>query len=60
MPVTIREITSEVVLTPDAAGGGGVGGAGERPPAGEDELVDRVVRRALERVLERLRLEWER
>jgi hypothetical protein len=59
MPVTIREITSEVVLTPDA-GGGGVGGAGERPPAGEDELVDRVVRRALERVLERLRLEWER
>jgi hypothetical protein len=57
MPVTIREITTEVVLTPEA-GAGGAGG--ERPPAGEDELVDRVVRRALERVLERLRLEWER
>ncbi|HEY6052933.1 MAG TPA: hypothetical protein VIU86_03315 [Gaiellaceae bacterium] len=59
MPVTIREITSEVVLARDAEGAGG-GGAGERPAAGEDELVDRVVRRALERVLERLRLEWER
>lgn len=59
MPLTIREITSEVVLKPDDAGGG-TAGAGERPPAGEDDLVDRVARQALERVLERLRLEWER
>jgi hypothetical protein len=57
MPVTIREITSEVVLGAEA---GAAPGAGEPVPAGEDELVERVVRRALERVLERLRLEWER
>jgi hypothetical protein len=56
MPVTIREITSEVVLD---ANPGAQHASGEPPPAGEDDLVERVVRRALERVLERLRLEWE-
>ena len=57
MPVTIREITSEVVLTPNA---------GERPaesadlrPEGREELLESLVRQATERVLERLRLEWE-
>ena len=57
MPVTIREITSEVVVggdaTPPAAA------APEAGPPGENELVERVVRRALERVVDRLRLEWE-
>jgi hypothetical protein len=56
MPVTIREITSEVVL----AGEGRT--ADEEGPAGqgaEDQLVERVVRRALDRVVERLRMEWE-
>lgn len=57
MPVQIREITTEVVL---AAEPGVQPGAGEPVAAGEDELVERVVRRALERVVERLRLEWER
>jgi hypothetical protein len=58
MPVTIREITSEVVLTPEA---------GERPaedvdvrPQAREELLESLVRQATERVLERLRLEWER
>ena len=57
MPVTIGEITSEVVLErtmPEAAG---------NEPArlpDDDQLVDRVVRRSVERVLELLRLEWER
>jgi hypothetical protein len=57
VPVTIGEITSEVVLErtkPEAAG---------NEPArlpDDDQLVDRVVRRSVERVLELLRLEWER
>jgi len=57
MPVTIREITSEVVL-----GGEGENASGEAPAGavgGDEELVERIARRALERVLERLRLEWE-
>lgn len=60
MPVVIREITSEVILTPETGGGATAGGGADRPPAGEDELVERVVRRALERVIDVLRLEWER
>jgi hypothetical protein len=58
VPVVIREITSEVVLTPEASGEAADPNAPR--PAGEDDLVDRVARRALERVLEVLRLEWER
>jgi hypothetical protein len=56
MPVTIGEITTEVVLSRAAADPPPQGGT----PSTSDELVDTVVRRALERVLERLRLEWER
>jgi Family of unknown function (DUF5908) len=58
MPVTIREITSEVVLAPES---------GEQPaesadlrPEAREELLESLVRQATERVLERLRLEWER
>ncbi|MDQ3935506.1 MAG: DUF5908 family protein [Actinomycetota bacterium] len=55
MPVTIREITSEVVV--------GGADAPEEPVAGtggeSSRLVERVVREATERVLERLRLERE-
>jgi hypothetical protein len=55
VPVAIREITSEVVLGPDP------GAEQEAPPPGgadETALLERVVRAATERVLERLRLEW--
>lgn len=55
MPVVIREIVSEVVV--------GRGGEAQAPaPTGgglDDAQVELVVRRAVERVLERLRREWE-
>lgn len=55
MPVTIREVTTEVVLQPDESD------AGEGVSAGPDEeaLVERVARAATERVLEQLRRAWE-
>lgn len=56
MAVVIGEIVTETVLAPpaDAAGSAAVGsGAG-------DVDVDLVVRRAVERVLEVLRREWDR
>lgn len=55
MPVTIREVTTEVVLEPDDTG------AGESVSGGvdEEELVDRVARAATERVLAHLRRTWE-
>ncbi|MGZ8715486.1 MAG: hypothetical protein ACXWYO_00075 [Gaiellaceae bacterium] len=55
MPVTIREVTTEVVLEPDATA------TGESVSSGvdEDALVDRVARAATERVLEHLRRAWE-
>lgn len=56
MPVTIGEITSEVVL---ASAGPDPGAAGPAP-ADTDANVDQIVRRAVERVLERLELEWGR
>ena len=56
MPVTIGEITSEVVLARTAAEPVKTGAA----PADPDAAVDQIVRRAVERVLERLQLEWER
>jgi Family of unknown function (DUF5908) len=56
VPVTIRELVTEVVLAEEAPASEGQAPA----PAGEDEMVERVVRRALERVIERLRMEWER
>lgn len=55
MPVTIREITTEVVLEPDPAD---ERRAGALAPEAEAELVERVARAAYERVLEHLRREW--
>lgn len=56
MPVTIREVTTEVVLEPDPA----TQGEGAAPAAtGEEALVERVTRAATERVLEHLRRAWE-
>jgi hypothetical protein len=57
MPVIIGEITSEVVLEPESAGGETDGGAA---PAVDEEALERVVRQAVRRVLAELRLEWER
>lgn len=57
MPVTIREITSEVVLAPER--GEGRGETADLRPEGREELLESLVRQATERVLERLRLEWE-
>jgi hypothetical protein len=56
MPVVIREIITEVVLSPegDATGSTAASAGGMSP----DDL-DHVVRRASERVLEILRREWD-
>jgi hypothetical protein len=57
MPVVIREIVTEVALSPvaqDAAGGT----SATTSPALPEEELDRVVRRCTERVLETLRREW--
>ena len=56
MPVIIKEIVSEVSLTPEDDV------AAEAPSsAPEDEqAIDRIVRLATRQVIERLRLEWER
>ncbi|MGA5761793.1 hypothetical protein [Nonomuraea bangladeshensis] len=54
MSVVIGEVVSEVVLS------GGESALSE--PSGEgfdDALMERIVRQAAERVLERLRREWE-
>ena len=56
MPIVIREVTSEIALEPEVS----EAGATPEPTGGPDEeLLERLVRRATERVLERLRLEWE-
>ncbi|MXM66543.1 hypothetical protein GR925_24730 [Streptomyces sp. HUCO-GS316] len=60
MAVVIGEIVSEVTLTGSPAVAGpstGTTGGVAGPP--EEELVERVVRRATERVLEQLRRDWE-
>lgn len=57
MPVSIGEITSEVVL---AKAGSDPASAAGPAPAEHDAQVDEIVRRAVERVLERLELEWGR
>jgi len=57
VPITIREITSEVVIGGEAAAPSGAAATPDGPD--EDEMVDRLVRRALERIVDRLRLEWE-
>lgn len=54
MAVVIGEIVTETVLAPTAAEPGAASGA--RPEVD----VDLVVRRAVERVLEVLRREWDR
>ena len=55
MAIVIREIVSEVVLRPPERA--------ETPAAGDErdreELLETVIRRATERVLEILRREWE-
>jgi hypothetical protein len=56
MPVTIGEITSEVVLAP---AGGAVPAAGASAAGSADQPNDQVVRLAVERVLEIIRREWE-
>jgi hypothetical protein len=56
MPVTIGEITSEVVLAP---AGGAVPTAGASAAGSADQPNDLVIRLAVERVLEIIRREWE-
>lgn len=56
MPITIREITSEVVLGPEP----GTEPGSEPQLSENEEVIDGVVRRAVERVLAHLRLEWDR
>lgn len=59
MAVVISEILTEVVLTrQDTPGGAPAAGTG--PGGLPDDVMDAVVRRAAERVLEVLRREWDR
>lgn len=70
MAVVIGEIVTEVVLDAAAGAAPAVGAAGTPPGAAaapvagsaglDDEVVERVVRRATERVLDVLRREWDR
>ena len=55
MPVVITEVVTEVVLAPTPDPGSPGAGA----PV-DEELLELVVRRAAERVLEVLRREWDR
>ena len=57
MPVTIKEITSEVVLAPEREANAE---ATDLRPEAREELLEALVRQATERVIARLRLEWER
>ncbi|MGK5110800.1 MULTISPECIES: hypothetical protein [unclassified Geodermatophilus] len=63
MAVVISEILTEVVLTRPGGPGGGTaaGGTGGDAAAGglPEDVMDVVVRRATERVLEVLRREWD-
>jgi hypothetical protein len=56
MPVVIREIVTEVALTPEP-GNTGTAPAGTRDLP--DDVVDGIVRRCTERVIEVLRREWD-
>jgi len=56
MPVTIKEITSEVVLAPERDESAA---ATDLRPQAREELLEALVRQATERVIARLRLEWE-
>ncbi len=55
MPVVIREITSEVALESRPEEAPRTGGAASLD---DDELIERIVRRAARRVIEQLRMEW--
>jgi hypothetical protein len=57
MPVTIKEITSEVVLAPEREQ---TAQDADLRPQAREELLEALVRQATERVIARLRLEWER
>lgn len=57
MPVTIKQITSEVVLAPERPERAE---AADLRPQVRDELLEALVRQATDQVLARLRLEWER
>lgn len=58
MPVVIGEVVTEVVVAADDGARPGAGGsAGAAGLAAED--LERVVRIVTERVVERLRREWE-
>jgi hypothetical protein len=57
VPVTIGEITSEVVLAPERPE---QAAAADLRPQVREELLEALVRQATEQVLARLRLEWER
>ncbi len=57
MPVTIKEITSEVVLVPERSE---QAEAADLRPQARQELLEALVRQATEQVLARLRIEWER
>lgn len=55
MAVVISEIVTEVVVGPSPAER-----AGAARRADDDDVIDEIVRRAAERVLEILRREWDR
>lgn len=55
MPVVIREIVTEVVLSPEAKPAAGAPGDGQV----SEDAVDAIVRRCTERVVEVLRREWD-
>ena len=55
MPVVINEIVTEVVVAPQPAESGRAA-----EPMLSDEVIEVIVRRAVERVRETLRREWDR
>jgi hypothetical protein len=55
VPVVIREIVTEVVLSPEPE----TAVRAARPRDLPDEVVDLIVRRCTERVVEVLRREWD-
>jgi hypothetical protein len=58
MPIVIREIVTEVVLSPEGDAAAAAASTGAASAMSPNDL-DLVVRRASERVLEILRREWD-
>jgi hypothetical protein len=56
--IVIREITSEVALEAPPEGRTGAAPPGVSP--GDEDATERIVQRAVRRVLEQLRMEWDR